>query len=72
MESNFVQILPKGQLLIVDRPDEIGVKSRNGFLLVSNHILQTTLAEDNTRIILYTDVISVDEQQKSIFIEPSK
>ncbi|CAF3347405.1 unnamed protein product [Rotaria sp. Silwood2] len=72
MEPDLIKLLPKDRLLVVGGPDEAGLKLQNGSLPVFDHILKTTQIEANTRIILHTNAIGVDEQQKTIFIESSE
>ncbi|CAF4125635.1 unnamed protein product, partial [Rotaria sordida] len=71
MEPEVIKFLPEARLLIISGPDEIAVTLQYGSLPISEHILESTQIESDTRMILHTNAISIDEQHNTVIIQSS-
>jgi hypothetical protein len=72
MEQDLVQRLPKVRLLVVGGPDSTAIKLQNGLVPVPDYLLDSSHIEADTRIMLHTNMISLDQQQKSIIIQATE
>ncbi|CAF3390230.1 unnamed protein product, partial [Rotaria sp. Silwood2] len=68
MESELIQRLPPGRLLVVGRPDLTAVKLKKGDAPEPDYLLETNQDQSRTRILLHTNSISLDQYQKKVFI----
>ncbi|CAF1624401.1 unnamed protein product, partial [Adineta ricciae] len=71
MEPELIGRLPKNRLLLVSGSDQSAIQLQNGHVPIPDYILESTQIEADTRIILHTNAISIDEQQKTVFVQAS-
>ncbi|CAF4064432.1 unnamed protein product [Rotaria sp. Silwood2] len=69
MEPRLTKLLPKGRLLVVGGPDDSTIKLQNDSVPIPDYILESTQVEVATRLILHTNIISLDQQQNSVLIQ---
>jgi hypothetical protein len=72
MQTNLIERLPKGRLLVVGGPDSTAIKLQNGSAPIPDYILESTHIEADTRIMLHVNGISLDQQHKIVFIQTAK
>ncbi|CAF3953138.1 unnamed protein product, partial [Rotaria sp. Silwood1] len=69
MESDLIKYLPLGRLLVVGGPDTTAVKLQNGQAPQVDYLLESNHSESRTRLLLHTNIISLDQLQKTVIID---
>ncbi|CAF3490847.1 unnamed protein product [Rotaria sordida] len=69
MEPDLIKYLPLGRLLVVGGPDTTAVKLQNGQAPQVDYLLESNHSESRTRLLLHTNIISLDQLQKTVIID---
>ncbi|CAF1472172.1 unnamed protein product [Rotaria sordida] len=69
MEPDLIKYLPLGRLLVIGGPDTTAVKLQNGQAPQVDYLLESNHTESRTRLLLHTNIISLDQLQKTVIID---
>ena len=72
MQSKSIERLPKDQVLVVGGPDYTITKLQNGSLPAPDYVPESTHIHADTRLLLHTNGISIDQEQNGVVIQSSK
>ena len=72
MEPEVNQHLPPGRLLVVGGPDSTATKLQYGQTPEPDYILESKHTETYTRMLLHTNLVSVDQYQNKVIISTTE